>query len=203
MAGVAVQYRELAGLPRTNRRIAMSNYPPESYPPQGGPPGGYMPGPQYGVPYPPPGPSVSGRVIPPAVGLIIVAVLNFLLGLYLVVNGVFTSTVSDEQFEKQMASFNPSQKEQLEKAGWSVESIKKLSVVVCFGLGGLAAFISLLTILGAIGMMTLKWYGLAVFVSVLAAIPFLSCMACCGLGEIVGIWALIVLLNPEVRAAFR
>jgi hypothetical protein len=195
----------------------MSSYPPESQPPHdvppggftpgppmgGYPPGGYPPGPQYGAPYPPPEPNVSGRVVPPAIGLILVAVLNFLLGLYLIVNGVFTSTLSDEQFEHQMSAFNPQQKEQMEKAGWSVDSVKKLSVGICVGLGGLAALLSLLTILGAIGMMSQRWYGLAMFVSVIAAIPCVSCTACCGLGEGVGIWALIVLLNPEVRAAFR
>ena len=81
--------------------------------------------------------------------------------------------------------------------------MKRLSLFVCLGIGGLGGLFSLLTILGAVRMMALKSYGLAVFVSVLAAVPCISCMACCGPGEGVGIWALVVLLNPEVRSAFR
>ena len=61
---------------------------------------------------------------------------------------------------------------------------------------------ALLNIIGGIQMLRLRSYGLALFASILAAIPCISCSACCGLGEGIGIWALVVLLNPEVRAAF-
>ena len=43
----------------------------------------------------------------------------------------------------------------------------------------------------------------AVFVAVLTAIPCISPASCCLLGEAMGIWALVVLLNQEIRAAFR
>ena len=52
-------------------------------------------------------------------------------------------------------------------------------------------------------MLSLRAYGLAVAASVITAIPCISCSACCGLGEGIGIWALVVLLNNDVRAAFR
>jgi len=44
---------------------------------------------------------------------------------------------------------------------------------------------------------------LAVVTAILTAVPCLSCSACCGVGEGIGIWSLVVLLNPEVRNAFR
>jgi hypothetical protein len=72
--------------------------------------------------------------------------------------------------------------------------------VVVGVLGVLGAF---LTIFGAIQMRGLRTYGLAMFGAVLAAIPCLSISACCGLGELAGIWAIVVLLNQEVKAAFR
>jgi hypothetical protein len=31
----------------------------------------------------------------------------------------------------------------------------------------------------------------------------LTCTGCCGLGQGIGIWALVVLLKPEVKALFR
>ncbi len=54
---------------------------------------------------------------------------------------------------------------------------------------------------GALQMKGLKSYGLAMAVSILSIIPCLS--PCCVLGIPFGIWALLVLLKPEVKAAFR
>jgi hypothetical protein len=45
----------------------------------------------------------------------------------------------------------------------------------------------------------LKSYGLAMTSSILAMIP---CHVCCMVGLPIGIWALIVLLKPEVKSAF-
>jgi hypothetical protein len=52
-------------------------------------------------------------------------------------------------------------------------------------------------------MVSLKSYGLAMTGSILAAIPCLSAMGCCGIGEAVGIWSLIVLMSADVKSAFR
>jgi len=65
-------------------------------------------------------------------------------------------------------------------------------------------FVSLLldafVIVGALRMMSLKNYQLCLVVAVLAMVP---CTApCCCLGIAAGIWALIVLLKDEVKAAF-
>ena len=60
--------------------------------------------------------------------------------------------------------------------------------------------ISLVIALGGWKMWNLKWYGLALRAAVLAMLP---CTAGCFLGLPFGIWALVVLLDPEVRAAFK
>jgi hypothetical protein len=67
------------------------------------------------------------------------------------------------------------------------------------------AIVSLLingvAIYGAIQMRSLKMYGLAVTSAILVMIPcFTSCCCLIGLGG--GIWALVVLMKPEVKAAF-
>ncbi len=61
--------------------------------------------------------------------------------------------------------------------------------------------IGALILVGAFRMMKLKSHGLAVAASVLAMIPCVS--PCCCLGLPFGIWALVVLLRPDVKAAFR
>jgi hypothetical protein len=136
--------------------------------------------------------------------LIVVAVLNLLLSLYMMVSGIFAANMPDDQYEAQLtAIYPPEMKEKLRQQAGSVQDMKRMSLAFGVGVGGGGTLLSLLTVFGAIRMMGLKSYALAVFVSVLAAIPCISCTACCGLGEGVGIWALVVLLNPEVRAAFR
>lgn len=53
---------------------------------------------------------------------------------------------------------------------------------------------------GALQMQQLKSYPLALAASILSMIPFIS--PCCCIGLPVGIWALVVLLKPEVKSAF-
>jgi hypothetical protein len=72
------------------------------------------------------------------------------------------------------------------------------------GLGtGWLLLVGLLGIIGGWRMLSLKSYGLAVLASVLVAIPCISPGGCCCLGQIVGIYSLIVLLSADVRAAFQ
>jgi hypothetical protein len=53
---------------------------------------------------------------------------------------------------------------------------------------------------GAIRMRQLKNYPLAVTAAILAMLP---CNGCCIVGLPIGIWALVVLCDRSVRAAFR
>jgi ABC-type proline/glycine betaine transport system permease subunit len=50
-------------------------------------------------------------------------------------------------------------------------------------------------------MRQLKGRGLAIAGAILAMIPLFTC-CCCVIGLPVGIWALVVLMNAEVKAAF-
>ena len=54
---------------------------------------------------------------------------------------------------------------------------------------------------GAISMMNLQRHAVCVVAAVITLVNCTSC--CCGLGLAAGIWALIVLAKPEVRAAFK
>lgn len=56
-------------------------------------------------------------------------------------------------------------------------------------------------IMGALKMKNLQSYGFAMTAAIIAMIP--CCSPCCLLGLPFGIWALVVMMKPEVKAAFR
>ncbi|MCS7337214.1 MAG: GYF domain-containing protein [Verrucomicrobiae bacterium] len=60
--------------------------------------------------------------------------------------------------------------------------------------------LAVLVSLGAIRMMKLRSYGLAIASCIIVMLPCI--VPCCMLGLPIGIWALVVLLQPEVRAQF-
>jgi hypothetical protein len=67
--------------------------------------------------------------------------------------------------------------------------------------GGVGIVVSAVVIAGGAKMKRLESYGLAMTSSILAMIP--CCSPCCLLGLPFGIWALVVLMDPSVKAAFR
>jgi predicted lysophospholipase L1 biosynthesis ABC-type transport system permease subunit len=72
------------------------------------------------------------------------------------------------------------------------------SMGVVSGLIGIA--VGGFIIFGALKMKDLSSYGLALAAAILVMVPCLS--PCCFLGIPVGIWALVVLLNQDVKRAF-
>jgi hypothetical protein len=56
-------------------------------------------------------------------------------------------------------------------------------------------------IFGALKMKSLQSYGMAFAAAVLAALPCTS--PCCFIGLPIGIWAIVVLLNEDVKRSFR
>ncbi len=64
-----------------------------------------------------------------------------------------------------------------------------------------AILMGVFVLIGAIKMKNLSGYGLAMTAAIVAMIPCIS--PCCLLGLPLGIWALLVLADPSVKAAFR
>jgi hypothetical protein len=151
--------------------------------------------------------AVRGRVQMPAIFLIVVAILNLLLALGCFGFAVVYSRIPEDQAEEiekmmQKDEWQKKNLEEMKKAGYTMQDILKMYVYGGFGGGAVGLVTSLLILLGGIQMLRLRSYGLAVFSSILVALPCISGSACCCLGEGIGIWALVVLMNPEVRAAF-
>lgn len=126
----------------------------------------------------------ASKVAGPAISLIVIASLALVL---IVVNLILTLSGANTF---QMQSFG----------GQSPELVKfaqGTGLVIGAALGFLIYGIVLL---GAIKMKKLQSYGLAMTASILALLP---CSPCCVVGLPFGIWALVVLNKPEVKAAFH
>jgi hypothetical protein len=150
--------------------------------------------------------SVADKVKLPAIFLIVAGVLNIFGAGYFILNGIVMSLnpeATAEQMTTQMTALNPNALKDLQNAGLSpIDLVKRGSLAYMIG-GAVGVLAAVLTILGGVRMMMLKSYGLAVFASILAALPCISFLGCCGLGEGIGIWALIVLMSADTKAAFR
>jgi len=142
----------------------------------------------------------------PALLLLVVAVLNLLVSGYLVVNAFVLQNFTTEQFRTQMRASNPNfdnQEKELEAGGYSLDKVKQMAELGCHGFGWGGLVVAMFIAAGAVCMLSMRYYGVAVLASFFAIIPCISGTACCCLGEIIGLWALVTLLNADVRAAFR
>ena len=79
-------------------------------------------------------------------------------------------------------------------------------VINMYGYGGigfavLSVLIGIVVVVGALRMLSLRSWGLAMFAAILSVIPCLQ--SCCLLSLPVGIYAIVVLNDSGVRAAFK
>jgi hypothetical protein len=72
---------------------------------------------------------------------------------------------------------------------------------IAIGAGVMGIIMGIVVLVGAIKMKTLENYGFAMTASILAMIPCVS--PCCLLGLPFGIWAIVVLSDPVVKASFK
>jgi hypothetical protein len=160
-------------------------YPPPGGAPQYGPPPG-----QYGMPPGPPGgpfdPNrASSMVSGPAIGLIAVGIIGILFQLASILMNLLGAGMGV-----------------LGAAGGNNEALGSLfSGVIGLAFNALCLVLGGVVIFGATKMKSLQGYGLAMAAAVIALVPCTS--PCCVLGLPIGIWALVVLLNQEVKGAFR
>jgi len=126
----------------------------------------------------------AAQVSSPSVGLLVTGVIGGILSLLgLILNAIGTSVipfVEDSLDERYMDLW--------EGAAGIASSF--IGIVV-------AAFI----IYAALKMKELSQYGLCMAASILAIIPCIS--PCCIIGLPIGIWCLVVLTRPDVKAAFH
>jgi GYF domain 2 len=152
---------------------------------------------------PPPLASVEGdgrqaalqRVKAPAVALLVTAILNILLGLWSLVR-MTISPPNLQQLDSELQQLNNPQFEQF---------MHKL-MYLTYGPFGIASNIlglalSVLILIGASKMRSLRSYEFSMTAAILAMIPCLT--PCCILGLPFGIWAVVALRGPGVKSQFH
>ena len=148
---------------------------------------------------------IKSQVRVPAIALIVSGILNLMFALYMMVNSVVTTVMpADKLKEQQTAIFDalpPAFRENADQK--TAADMKTQAMLINWPLTVMALLASVLPIAGGIRMLSLKSYALSMCGAICAAVPCMSIVACCGLGEIAGIWAIIVLLNPDVKSAFH
>lgn len=84
-----------------------------------------------------------------------------------------------------------------------VQDVPELVIepIVSVGFGGLGLVLSVLVLVGALHMKRLESYSLAMTAAIVSVIPCLA--PCCVFSLPFGIWALVVLSDPQVKAAFQ
>ncbi len=85
------------------------------------------------------------------------------------------------------------------RGGEGIPNMLSGGIGIMFSIIGLV--MAVVVFMGASKMKNAESYGFAMAAAIIAMIPCVS--PCCLLGLPLGIWALVVLLKPEVKAAFQ
>lgn len=129
---------------------------------------------------------VQGKVTPAAIALLVVGILTVLWGFWLLGNGILNVTVRP--------SAPPGASDEY-KLGQAMGGPIGL-VLSLFTLGASGVIIA-----GALKMWKLQSYSFAMAATIISLVPCMS--PCCVVGIPFGIWALVILMQQDVKAAFR
>ncbi len=141
-----------------------------------------------GTAVPPDRQAAKSALMAPAIILIIIAALGILLGII----GLALPQVFAELLAR--APQNDPNMEKLQETLQAQRGVNIIQYVLLILLSGTVLF-------GSIQMVRLRSYGLARAAAIISIIPCVG--SCCGLGIPFGIWALVVLMKPHVKAAFQ
>lgn len=145
---------------------------------------------------------MRAKVSAPSIALLVAGIINVLMSLLgtastaMMIAGVYPGMAQQrEQMEEMKAQMgdNP-----FIDFAISMQDFQQSPFSLLLNLFSLA--MAVLVIVGALKMRNLQSYGLALAASIIAIIP---CFSCCFTGVPIGIWALVVLLGSDVKAAFR
>jgi len=144
----------------------------------------------YGTMNAPGGAGAKEAVSLPAILLMVLSAISVLLGL---INVLQAFGGADPAVEQLLEDPNLPEGARQVLAGVSTTGGKLLFALPTVVLNAIVFF-------GALKMKNLQSYGLAMAAAIISVIP--CCGPCACLGIPVGIWALVVLNKPEVKAAF-
>jgi len=144
-------------------------------------PSAFQPAPAYT------GEDVANKVKGPAIFILVLAILDIVTAIFGIIwIGLGNTLMSLPNMPQQDAQM--------------IEMQKKMMTIFSLPANIAGLLIAIVCLIGAIRMMKLKNYGLAMTAAILILIP---CGTCCCLANIgAGIWALVVLSKSEVKNAF-
>lgn len=152
--------------------------------PYGATPGGSAPG------GPPSSNYAADTLKVPAIFLIIIGAIGILAALWGIIQSA--TGMNDATMAQLMSDPNlPPMVKQMVGTSQSFGAVSNVIVLLT------SAFV----IYGALQMMRLQNFGMAMGSAIVAMIPCFG--PCCCLGIPVGIWALVLLNKPEIKASFR
>jgi hypothetical protein len=128
---------------------------------------------------------VKGKVIPPAIALIVVASIGLALSLF---NVVFAVVAKPPVIDPNAPQ-------------WVQEFQKNQTGPVAMVVQGLMAIVNVVIIAGGVQMARIKTRPLGFVAAILAMVNFGSC--CCILGIPAGIWSIVILCQSDVAKAFE
>lgn len=147
--------------------------------------------------------SIIQKVKPPAIGLLVVGIINVLQSLFSLVMSVIMmaglNQAGDQQQQEQI--------KQLKEQGVDENFIQMFEMMMSVQgplglvLNGVTLVVGVFIALGAMKMMKGQSYGMSLAAAIVAMIPCLS--SCCIVGLPIGIWAIVVLSSVDVKQAFR
>jgi len=138
--------------------------------------------------------------------LILMGLLNTTFGLFYFYNGVHILRMPLADFDRIVVKSDPQLTSALgvfKQIGLTPEQFKFLCALVHLLWSAVALPAGTFTMYGGVNLRDLNYFRLTVVGSVTALVPFLSPVACFGVGEAVGAWCLIVALSKDVRPMFR
>ena len=135
------------------------------------------------------------RINSPAVALIITAILNLLFGVWGLVKTIFFPP-NLAQYNAEMGQLNNPQLQQFMQT-----MLQMTHGPFAIGANLLGVVLSVLILMGAIKMKSLRSYEFSMTAAIVALLPCVT--PCCIIGLPIGIWALIVLRSPAVKSHFH
>ncbi len=135
----------------------------------------------------------KGAVLGPAAALIILALIDGILAVLQLISGLVGGVAGWMGIGPAGIQFGPGELHMEEITEWMAGPVGLAGSVISLILSGVI-------LVGGLRMLGLRNYGFCVVVSILAVIPCTT--PCCCFGMAAGIWSLIVLFRPEVKAAF-
>lgn len=156
--------------------------------------------------------SLAARVRLPAVFLLVAGGLNLLAALLFLTSFLHLYAMDDEELRdtvkeqvETIRSVAPDLKQKLDQQQITEQDLveqMRLAIPLSIGSSAAMVLVAAVSIFGGWKMLRFRSRGWAIAGAILVSMPCLSPLGCCLMGEAVGLWCLVVLVNEDVAAAF-